>query len=349
MALAIPGRMRHTVLALAVALGTMLPASGSAQDSSAGAAPMPARPPASHLTVTLLGTGYPLPRIDRFGPSTLVRAGDEILVFDCGRGASQRLWQLGIPLGDVTALFLTHLHSDHTVGIPDLWLTGWLAGPTGHRTEPFVVFGPPGTRAMMAHLEQAYAADIRIRTAEAKLPPRGVAISATEIGQGVVYRKGGVTVTAFTVDHGRWVKHALGYRVDYAGHSVVISGDTRFNENLIHFATGSDVLVHEVALARPELLPLSPQARQILNHHTSPEEAGTIFTRAKPRLAVYTHIVLLTTDARVAAPSIADLVARTRTTYAGPLEVGDDLTTIDIGDSVTVHSWAPSTRTSSTP
>jgi len=194
---------------------------------------MPARPPASHLTVTLLGTGYPLPRIDRFGPSTLVRAGDEILVFDCGRGASQRLWQLGIPLGDVTALFLTHLHSDHTVGIPDLWLTGWLAGPTGHRTEPFVVFGPPGTRAMMAHLEQA--------------------------------------------------------------------------------------------------------------------EAGTVFTRAKPRLAVYTHIVLLTTDARVAAPSIADLVARTRTTYAGPLEVGDDLTTIDIGDSVTVHSWAPSTRTSSTP
>jgi len=146
------------------------------------------------------------------------------------------------------------------------------------------------------------------------------------------------------------ILHLLDYvGVDYAGHSVVISGDTRFNENLIHFATGTDVLVHEVALARPELLPLSRVARPILDHHTSPEEAGTVFTRARPRLAVYTHIVLLTTDARVAAPSIADLVARTRTTYAGPLEVGDDLTTIDIGDSVTVHSWAPSTRTSSTP
>ena len=341
MALAIPGRMRHAfVVALAVALGTMLPASLPTQDSSTGAAPMPARPPASHLAVTLLGTGYPLPRIDRFGPSTLVRAGDQILVFDCGRGTSQRLWQLGVPLGEVSALFLTHLHSDHTVGIADLWLTGWLAGPSGHRAGPFVVLGPPGTRAMMEHLEQAYAADIRIRTAEAKLPPRGVAISATEIGQGVVYRQGGVTVTAFTVDHGKWVEHALGYRVDYAGHSVVISGDTRFNENLIRFATGTDVLVHEVALARPELLSLSPAARPILNHHTSPEEAGTVFARARPRLAVYTHIVLLTTDARVAAPSVADLVARTRTTYAGPLQVGDDLTTIDIGDSVTVHRWS---------
>ena len=108
--------------------------------------------PAQTLRVTLLGTGRPDPVIDRFGPSTLVEAGDERLLFDAGRGASQRLWQLKIPLGQVNALFLTHLHSDHTVGIPDLWLTGWLPTPFGRRVVPLEVWGPTGTRAMMAGL-----------------------------------------------------------------------------------------------------------------------------------------------------------------------------------------------------
>src|SRR5678815_1106385 len=91
---------------------------------------------AQALKVTLLGTGRPDPAIDRFGPATLVEAGKITLLFDCGRGASQRLWQLKTPLGKIDALFLTHLHSDHTVGIPDFWLTGWLQTPYGRRTAP---------------------------------------------------------------------------------------------------------------------------------------------------------------------------------------------------------------------
>ena len=156
------------------------------------------RTQAQNLTVILLGTGNPILRLDRFGPSTLVDAGAETLLFDCGRGVAQRLRQLQRPLR-VTAVFLTHLHSDHIVGIPDLWLTGWLFPPS---TEPFRLWGPTGSKEMMANLEKAYQADIRIRIETEKLPPRGVAVLAEDITEGVVYEKNGVKVTAFDVNHG---------------------------------------------------------------------------------------------------------------------------------------------------
>ena len=105
--------------------------------------------------------------MSRFGPSILVEAGKEKLLFDCGRGATQRLYQLKIPFNEISMLFLTHLHSDHTVGIPDLWLTGWVMG----RSTPLPVWGPEGTKAMMEHLQQAYAFDIHIRRdVDTKLP-----------------------------------------------------------------------------------------------------------------------------------------------------------------------------------
>jgi ribonuclease Z len=291
---------------------------------------------ASDIKVTLLGTGTPVPLIERFGPSTLVEAGPEKLLIDCGRGVPIRLWQIHVSMSALTAVFITHLHSDHTVGIPDLWLTGWLPPPFGHRTSPFRIWGPAGTKEMMANLERAYAWDIRVRVPDENIPPEGVAVVAVDIGEGVVYEKNGVKVTAFEVDHGDLLKPAFGYRIDYKGHSVVISGDTRPTENLIRFAQGTDVLIHEVALTRPELMLRSDAARRIIGHHTRPEEAGKIFSRVKPKLAVYSHIVLLTTEAAVPPPTLQQLVARTRTTYSGPLQVGADLMTIEIGPTVTV-------------
>jgi ribonuclease Z len=305
-------------------------------------APLTAR--AQSLKVILLGTGAPGPSIERFGPSALVEAGAETLLFDCGRGVTQRLWQLRLPLRNVTAVFLTHLHSDHIVGLPDLWLTGWLPPAFGRRTGPFRVWGPLGTKEMMAHLAQAYQADIRMRTADGHLPPQGVAILAEDLTAGVVYDNNGVKVTAFEVDHGAAVKPAFGYRVDSGGRSVVLSGDTRFSDNLIRFATGADVVVHEVAAAKEALLSTSEVARLILGSHTTPEEAGRVFDRVKPKLAVYTHIVLLTTDPAISAPTVQDLIALTRKTYAGPLEVGEDLMTIEVGDTVEVRRFTPPTR-----
>lgn len=297
--------------------------------ASAGAAA------AQTLKVTLLGTGTPNPSIERFGPSTLVQAGGENLLFDCGRGAAQRLWQLKIPLGTVNALFLTHLHSDHVVGIPDLWLNGRLPPPYGRRAVPLRVWGPKGTKDMMSYLEKAFEWDIRIRREDEKLPDSGVAVVAADVTEGVVYEKDGVKVTAFDVDRGPLIKPTLGYRIDYAGRSVVLSGDTRLNENLVRFAQGADLLIHEVGAAREDLLRKSEAVRRIIDHHTTPEEAGTVFGRVKPKLAVYSHIVMVA-DTTIPPPTVQDLIASTRKTYAGPLEVGEDLMVIEVGDAVKV-------------
>jgi ribonuclease Z len=163
-----------------------------------------------------------------------------------------------------------------------------------------------------------------------KLPANGVEVVSRDISEGVVLEANRLKVTAFLVDHGL-VKPALGYRVDYAGHSVVLSGDTRPSENLVRFAQGADVLIHEVidTEAYKQVTSFTPEQQQkVIAHHTPAEQAGTIFTRVKPRLAVYSHIV---------PPNAPTLVAQTRKTYAGPLEVGEDLMSIEIGEKVEVH------------
>ena len=287
---------------------------------------------AQYLKITLLGTGNPRPVMSRFGPSILVEAGNEKLLFDCGRGATQRLYQLNSSFPEITALFLTHLHSDHTVGIPDLWLTGWVMG----RSTPLPVWGPEGTKAMMQHLQEAYAFDIHIRRdVDTKLPGAGAEVIARDIQEGVVYDRTGLKVTAFLVDHGE-IKPAFGYRVDYGRHSVTLSGDTRPSENLIKFAQGTDVLIHEVidpeAFGDTVSTDTKEQRRKIIEHHTTPEQAGIVFTRVKPKLAVYSHIV---------PPDVPEVIPHTRKTYAGPLEVGEDLMSIEIGDKIQVHHPVP--------
>jgi ribonuclease Z len=290
----------------------------------------------STFRVTLLGTGVPIPRPDRFGPATLIEAGEQKILIDAGRGATIRLFQLGVPIGGIDALFLTHFHSDHTVGIPDLWLTGWLSSYFAARRRPFHVIGPTGTSELMHHLRAAYSRDVEIRVEDEKLPREHAAITTEEFDQdGVVYEAAGLRVIAFTVDHGDAIKPAYGYRIEYDGRCAVISGDTRYNENVVKFATGADLLIHEVAMAPPQLAQ-DAHIQRILNHHTSPREAGLVFARAKPKLAAYTHLVLLA-GKDVAAPSIEDLIAETRDTYAGPLVVGEDLVCFEVGEGVLVR------------
>lgn len=294
--------------------------------------PNAAHAPDSAFRVVLLGTGSPNPRPNRFGPSILVEAGSERLVFDCGRSCTTRLWQLGIPLGTVK-LFITHLHSDHTVGIPDLWLTGFLTVPYGRRTGPFFVWGPTGTAAMMTKLREAYDEDIRIRQ-----PPQGVDIKATDFGEGTVYEQNGVRVTAFKVSHDDI--DAYGFRIDYRGHSVVLSGDTRPSENLVARSHAVDVLVHEVGMGTA-----GAQNNLIATLHSTPEQAAEEFSRIRPKLAVYSHFSLFGSP----EPTMDELVARTRKTYKGRLEIGEDLTAISVGDSVVVRRWSEPSRNSIKP
>jgi ribonuclease Z len=298
------------------------------------AATEPPLPPSS-LRITLLGTGNPRPSAERFGPCILLETGERKILIDAGRGSAIRLFQLGQGrlLRETTTILLTHLHSDHTVGLPDLWLTGWIFG----RESPLRVYGPAGTAAMMEHLKRAYEADVHARRdVDEHFSPAGIEIEAHDVAPGVVLDQDGLKITAFAVDH-RPLTPAYGYRIDYRGRAVVFSGDTRASENLIEHARGADVLVHEVIspdLERQRAQVDPERAARVIAHHTTPEEAGRIFAQVKPRLAVYSHIVPSPATAR-------DLIPGTRKNYKGPLVVGHDLMTITIDSRISVTTRKP--------
>ena len=282
------------------------------------------------LRVTILGSGFgPSVNLQRFGPSILVETsvGDKLL-FDCGRGFAQRLTEYGVSLGAVDKLFLTHLHSDHILSIPDLLLVGWMQG----RKAPLQVWGPAGTKSMMDYMGKTFEFDIRARANfDDRLTKDGIRSSTTDIQEGAIYEKNGVKVTAFLVDHGP-VKPAFGYRVDYAGRSVAMSGDTRFSENLIKHSQGVDLLIHEAAQIYPPNPKQSERERAqqekiTRDLHTTADQTAVVFNRVKPRLAVYAH------------GGDSAVLAEARKTYSGPLEIGEDLMTIEIGAQIKVKRW----------
>jgi ribonuclease Z len=286
--------------------------------------------PPRDIRVTLLGTASG-PRVHpgKAGISTLVEAGGERFLFDAGRGFMQNLVQAGYPMNAVTKLFLTHLHSDHIIGIPDLLLTPWAAQP--ERKVPLEVWGPAGTHDMMRHLERAFAFDIHVRRdVDENFSPEGIKVTARDIRDGKVYEKNGVTITAFLVTHGR-VAPSYGYRLDYAGRSIAISGDTSPNDTLVAACKGVDVLIHEAIdldLLR-KLVESQPIRQAIIERHTTAEQAASIFSRVSPRLAVFSH-----------SPGTAGIVEQTRRSYSGRVEMGEDLMVIDVGDEVRVHRTA---------
>ena len=299
-----------TSTVVALALG---PALGAAQD----------------IKVTLLGTGGVAPVMSRFGASTLLEAGGHKYLFDAGRGALVRLTQVGVRWQDIDGVFLTHLHSDHVVGLPDLLLTGWLVNPG--RNRPVRVWGPKGTESMFSHLRSAFEFDIRFRQADDRASAEGIVVQTQEVTEGVVFRDGDLTVTAFAVDHSP-VTPVFGYRIDYRGRSVVLSGDTRLSENLIRHSSGVDLIVHEVTVRATFERAGVPAARvnAVMDRHVSPQQAGEIFARTKPKLAVYSHVAQSTATAE-------DVIPSTREKYSGPLELGEDLMVIEIGDTVQVR------------
>ncbi|MGE3889683.1 MAG: MBL fold metallo-hydrolase [Vicinamibacterales bacterium] len=308
-------RHRAFALLLAAALGSSI---SSAQQ-------------AGPLQVTLLGTGNPRPSMERFGQAILVEAGKQRILIDAGRGAAQRLFEIGAreALVGIDAVFFTHLHSDHVVGLPDVWLTSWVFG----RSKALEVVGPPGTAEMSGHLERAYEWDITMRAKDEGFPREGVRLAARNVQPGVAFERDGLRVTAFAVDHGGVTAPAYGYRIDYQGRSVAVSGDTVNFEPIVDHAKGVDVLVHEVISPEVEMrraqVPDPDAEKRILAHHTSPEQVGSLFARIKPRLGVFSHIV--------PSPATAeDLVGPARRTYSGPLAVGYDLMTIVIGETVDV-------------
>ena len=266
--------------------------------------------------VVMLGTGTPRPLPDASGPATAIVVGTRVFLVDAGSGVERRLAAANLPINGVTAAFITHLHSDHVLGLPDLMFTSWVMG----RTRPFPVYGPHGLAAMIDHFYAAFSEDIRIRTGGLEhAAPDGYRVTVHESSPGVIYDSGGVRVTAFLVNHGEW-REAYGYRFDTPGRSIVLSGDTRPSEELVRMATGVDVLIHEVQPAGLKELANRPDVdwvTYISQYHTTSTQLGELAARAHPKLLIVYH----NGRRRPADQILADI----RRSFSGPVVIAADL------------------------
>jgi ribonuclease Z len=275
-----------------------------------------ARADDAKMRVTLVGTAGPEYFPDRSGISTLVEANGEKLLFDVGPGTNQRLYQSGINPKDISKIFLTHLHSDHIAGLPDLWITPWFLLGRDHGLE---LWGPDGTDEMVQGMRAMFGHDLNARVNKFN-PIEYLAIKTHIVGNGIVFEDNGVTVTAFAVEHADG-NPAFGYRIDCNGQRVLLSGDTTLNENLIKQGIGADLIVHNV-IAFSDRLSEMPEMKGVLAKLTTPEQAAEVFKRTNPRLAVYSHIVTKELPGKQGEEQI---IARTRAAgYAGPLVMGAD-------------------------
>lgn len=291
---------------------------------------------ADDLHILFCGTGSPLPNRDRAEACTAVIAGGRLFIFDAGEGSSRNLQMMQAPMDRMGGVFLTHLHSDHINGLGNLALQHWVGT---NAAAPLALAGPQGTAVVGDALGTVYRADSGWRTAhhgEAVAPPAGFGFAARDITPGVVYDQGGVRITAFAVPHAP-VAPAFGYRLDWAGRSVTISGDTAATPALAKAAKGSDVLVAE--LLNPLLVKrLEDAARaagrpkrakifaDIPDYHLSPADAGKIAADAGVKQLVFTHIV-------PAVPGFMDqlLTKGARDYFSGPVTVANDGDVISIG------------------
>ena len=290
------------------------------------AGPSQVAPERAPAKVVLLGTGTPAATPDRSGPATAVVVNDTAYLVDFGPGVVRRA-SAAATARAISALqptrlrvaFATHLHSDHTVGYPDLIFSPWTLG----RRDPLEVYGPAGLSAMTTHLLEAYRADVETRTnpeGNQRTFPDGYKVNAHEITAGPVYKDANVVVTAFATKH---AMESYGYRFDTPGRSIVISGDTNPTQATIDACRGCDVLIHEVHTAawldaRPEAggAPAGTFRRFSEKYHTTTEQLAELARQAKPKLLILYHYNSLSPEELQ-----ADMMKR----YAGHFVIGRDL------------------------
>jgi ribonuclease BN (tRNA processing enzyme) len=267
--------------------------------------------------VILLGTGTPNPDPDRMGPAVAVVTAGRVYIVDCGPGMVRRAVQAGIDMNQLTRVFFTHLHSDHTAGYPDLILTP----PNAGRTAPLEAYGPPGLREMTANLIKAYKVDldVRIRGSQPHYAP-AFEVRAHDVKPGEIYRDDAVRVIAFAVPHGDF-PGAFGYRFEAGDKVIVISGDTTYSEALIAAAKGCDILVHEV-YSKVGLDKRTPDWRRYhAAFHTSGPDVGRVAAQVRPRKLVLYHLLPM-------GESDEQVLNEVRSKYDGQIIYGKDLDVI---------------------
>lgn len=280
----------------------------------------------ANTKVVLLGTGTPNADPQRSGPATAVVVGNQAYLVDAGVGIVRRAAEAAkqgidaLKPRNLDKAFITHLHSDHTLGLPDLVFTSWVL----EREQPLVIYGPKGTRAMMQNIMEAWEEDINVRLNDIQpATHNGYKVEVYEIEPGVIYEDSLVTVSAFRVEHGAWGDEAYGFRFKTADGVVVVSGDTRYSENLIHNSRGADILVHEVysQLGWDKREPEWQRYHEV--YHTSAPDLAALATHLNPGKLVLTHILFWGT-------SEADLLDEITSIYKGEVILGHDLDVIGI-------------------
>ena len=286
-------------------------------------------------SVILLGTGTPNPVPERSGPAVAIVVGDRSYLVDAGTGIvrqAAKAQRLGFPALDaaqLTTAFITHLHSDHTLGLADLILTPWVL----ERPEPLRLFGPTGLRSMADHTLSAYAADIQARRfGLEQANATGIQVLVTEITEGLIYEDDRVKVEAFRVDHPPF--EAYGFRFTTPDRVIVISGDTCYNENLIHWAKGCDILVHEVISATGVQARDPKWKKYHLRVHTTSTDLGRVAAQIQPgRLVLYHQLFMPSPDAAGHLPTEAEreaqILADIHAAWPGPVHSARDLDVIE--------------------
>jgi ribonuclease BN (tRNA processing enzyme) len=312
--------MNRRVAAVLVVLPGFSCAVGPQRPADVQQAQRRAHDAAAGTRVVLLGTGTPNLDPDRSGPALAVVVSGRAYLVDCGPGvvrraaAARRTGIEALAPEHLTHVFITHLHSDHTVGYPDLIFSPWVEG----RDEPLEAYGPPGPARMTEHIEQAYAEDVALRlTGLQPANPEGYKVHVHEIEPGLVYEDEHVRVTAFAVRHGSW-KYAFGFRFDTPDRTIVISGDTTPSMNLIEHARGCDVLVHEVYCHAGFQRRPPEWQKYHASFHTSTLELAEIARQVRPALLVLTHQLFW-------GCTCADLLAEIGQSYDGEVRCGCDL------------------------
>ncbi|TXI65522.1 MULTISPECIES: ribonuclease Z [Mycolicibacterium] len=283
------------------------------------------------IEVTLLGTGSPIPDPDRAGPSTLVRAGGQTFLVDCGRGVQQRLAATGSGANALSALLLTHLHSDHIADLGDVIITRWVTTFVPDPA-PLQILGPPGTADVVDATLRAFGHDIGYRIAhhaDLTAPPP---VEVHECTEGTVWDRDGVRIVVAPTDH-RPVTPTIGFRVEHAGASVVLAGDTVPCESLDRLATGAGALVHTVI--RKDLVNQLPmqRIRDICDYHSSVEEAAATAARAGVGILILTHYV-----PGIAAGTEDEWRALAASAFDRQIELGDDLHRVEVHPGVCARS-----------
>jgi ribonuclease BN (tRNA processing enzyme) len=277
-------------------------------------------PQAAHSSpeVVVLGSGTPNADPDRSGPAVAVIANGHSYLVDAGPGivrraaAASRMGVPGLSMKDLTTVFITHLHSDHTLGYPDLIFSPWVLG----RSEHLAAYGPHGLQDMTGHIVAAWKKDIAVRTQGLEHANKtGYIVDVHEIQPGIVYKDENVSVTGFLVKHGSW-DEAFGYRFEGGGRSIVISGDTAPTDAIVSACNGCDVLLHEVYASTEK--ELSPGKAYFAAFHTSPQELAAIASRAKPKLLVLYHQVFHGVPEE-------ELLRQVREAYSGAVVSAHDL------------------------